>query len=209
MTDFQQELIEPAAIEQGFWESTRYPSYLQSTPSGGTQRQPAAALIAAVTELADVIARKRAPRMDGLRVRLQRSDGSRELGDLEVALRGLHRASAELDVLAAFVDGKADGATLAQATARLKDVASHHRGSQSLDGSAHAAVSATYAVANALAGRALEAASYAAYATVYAYGGYAVQDRSAFEPEHQWQVQALQRLLDDAAAAAPAVPARA
>lgn len=118
-------------------------------------------------------------------------------------------AVAGLDVLAAFVDGKADGATLAQAAARLKDVASHHRGSQSLDGSAHAAVSATYAVANALAGRALEAASYAAYATVYAYGGYAVQDRSAFEPEHQWQVQALQRLLDDAAAAAPAVPARA
>ena len=113
MTDFQQELSEPAAIEQGFWESTRYPSYLQSAPSGGTQRQPAAALIAAVTELADVIARKRAPRMDGLRVRLQRSDGSRELGDLEVALRGLHRASAELDVLAAregeLVDSRGAG----------------------------------------------------------------------------------------------------
>lgn len=106
-----------------------------------------------------------------------------------------------LDVLAAFTAftaGTVDAATLANAAERLKAVASHHRGSQSLDGSAHAAVSATYAVANALAGRALEAASYAAYATVYAYGGYAVQDLSAFEPEHQWQVQALQRLLDDA-----------
>ena len=67
-------------------------------------------------------------------------------------------------------------------------------------------MSATYAVANALAGRALEAASYAAYATVYAYGGYAVQDLSAFEPEHQWQVQALQRLLDDAATQRSARP---
>lgn len=108
-------------------------------------------------------------------------------------------AIAGLDTLAAFTAGMVDAATLASAAERLKAVASHHRGSQSLDGSAHAAVSATYAVANALAGRALEAASYAAYATVYAYGGYAVQDRSAFEPEHQWQVQALQRLLDDAA----------
>lgn len=106
-------------------------------------------------------------------------------------------AIAGLDTLAAFTVGAVDAATLANAAARLKEVASHHRGSQSLDGSAHAAVSATYAVANALAGRALEAASYAAYATVYAYGGYAVQDLSAFEPEHQWQVQALQQLLDN------------
>lgn len=113
-------------------------------------------------------------------------------------------AIAGLDMLAAFTAGTVDAATLAKAAARLKEVASQHRGSQSLDGSAHAAVSATYAVANALAGRALEAASYAAYATVYAYGGYAVQDPSAFEPEHQWQVQALRQLLAGAAAQPPA-----
>lgn len=59
---------------------------------------------------------------------------------------------------------------------------------------AHAAVSATYALANALAGRAVEAASYAAYASVYAYGGYAVADRSAFEPELTWQLEELRRL---------------
>lgn len=115
-------------------------------------------------------------------------------------------AIAGLDTLAAFTAGMVDAAALASAAERLKAVASHHRGSQSLDGSAHAAVSATYAVANALAGRALEAASYAAYATVYAYGGYAVQDLSASEPEHQWQVQALQRLLDDAATQRSARP---
>lgn len=122
MTDFQQELSEPAAIEQGFWESTRYPSYLQSSATGGAQRQPAAALIAAVTELADVIARKRAPRMDGLRVRLQRSDGSRELGDLEVALRGLHRAAAELDVLAAR-EGESAAARLQDQCQVVRDAA--------------------------------------------------------------------------------------
>lgn len=115
-------------------------------------------------------------------------------------------AIAGVDVLAAFTAGTLDAATLANAAERLKAVASHHRGSQSLDGSAHAAVSATYAVANALAGRALEAASYAAYATVYAYGGYAVQDLSAFEPEHQWQVQALQQLLDNGATQRSARP---
>lgn len=113
-------------------------------------------------------------------------------------------AVAGLDVLAAYVAGTVDAATLATAAARLQQVASRHRGSQSLDGSAHAAVSATYAVAHALAGRASVAASYAAYATVYAYGGYAVQDPSAFEPEHQWQVQALHRLLDGAATGRPA-----
>jgi len=118
-------------------------------------------------------------------------------------------AIAGLDTLAAFTAGTVDAATLANAAARMKEVASHHRGSQSLDGSAHAAVSATYAVAQALAGRTLEAASYAAYATVYAYGGYAVQDLSAFEPEHQWQVLALQRLLGDAPSERSPQPAAA
>jgi hypothetical protein len=105
------------------------------------------------------------------------------------------RALAGLDVLRDYVAGGVDRAVLQSAAAELKDVANRHRGSNSIDGSAHAAVSATYAVANALAGRALEAAGYAAYATVYAYGGYAVNDPSAFAPEHAWQVAELGRLL--------------
>ena len=99
-----------------------------------------------------------------------------------------------LDVLRAFVAGQADGAALAQARALIAEVANKHRGSPSIDGSAHAAVSATYSVANALAGRALDAASYAAYASVYAYGGYAVNDPSAFQGEYQWQVEKLREL---------------
>jgi hypothetical protein len=55
-------------------------------------------------------------------------------------------------------------------------------------------VSATHAVADALAGRALDAASYAAYAAVYAYSGSAVTDPSAFDQEFRWQVGELERL---------------
>jgi hypothetical protein len=104
------------------------------------------------------------------------------------------RAAASLAVLRAFVAGAADEAALSSAAAEAAQSANSHRGSNSIDGSAHAAVSATYAVANALAGKALEAAGYSAYATVYAYGGYAIDDRSAFEPECAWQVDELRRL---------------
>ena len=74
------------------------------------------------------------------------------------------------------------------------EVARSHPGSRSLDGGGHSAVSATHALAKALAGRELEAADYAAYAAVYAYGGYAVADLQSFEPEHAWQVDCLRRL---------------
>lgn len=104
------------------------------------------------------------------------------------------RAIDGVSVLQAFVDGSSDRAALARAAQEIGAVASSHRGSDSIDGSAHAAVSATYAVANALAGRALQAADYAAYASVYAYGDYAVNDPSAFEAEHAWQVQTLREL---------------
>ena len=99
-----------------------------------------------------------------------------------------------LAVLRAFVDGKTCHAALQAASKDIAAVANSHRGSNSIDGSAHAAVSATYAVANALAGRALEAASYAAYATVYSYGGYAVNDPSSFGSEFAWQVARLKEL---------------
>lgn len=108
------------------------------------------------------------------------------------------RASAGVTALRRFVTGSGDAESLRDAAAELQAVATGHRGSHSIDGSAHAAVSATYAVANALAGRALEAASYAAYATVYAYGGYAVNDPSSFESEFAWQVDTLKRLAREA-----------
>ena len=105
------------------------------------------------------------------------------------------RAVECLEVLRAFVAGNSDTAALARAREVIAEVANRHRGSQSIDGAAHAAVSATYAVANAVAGRTLEAASYAAYASVYAYGGYAVNDPGAFESEYRWQADKLRQLV--------------
>ena len=107
------------------------------------------------------------------------------------------RAVELLDALQSYVDGHSDDATLERAASEAARVANHHRGSASIDGTRHSAVSATYAVANALAGRALDAAEYAAYSTVYGYGGYAVSDPDSFAPEYAWQVKMLHQLLDE------------
>lgn len=97
--------------------------------------------------------------------------------------------------LGAFLAGTAGRAELDRLAAQAARLANHHPGSQSIDGCGHAAVSATYAVARALAGKALDAASYAAYATVYAQGGSAaVAERASFAPEFDWQVAALRAL---------------
>jgi hypothetical protein len=102
-----------------------------------------------------------------------------------------------LHALESHLHGRLGQPTFESFVAKAAVVANQHRGSKSLDGSAHAAVSATYAVANALAGKALECASYAAYATVYAYGGYAVSDPQAFEAEFQWQIETLRAMALD------------
>ena len=104
------------------------------------------------------------------------------------------QALACLDVLQDVVDGNVDAAPLKSASDRIAAIANHHRGSGSNDGTGHAAVSATYAAANALAGRALAAASYAAYAIVYAYAGYAASDPAAYAQEFDWQVARLRQL---------------
>jgi hypothetical protein len=100
------------------------------------------------------------------------------------------RAVQCLDALQEHVDGRCPADRFGQARELIAEVARGHRGSNSIDGTAHAAVSATYSVANALAGRALDAANYAAYAAVYAYGGYAISDPAAFAPEFEWQLEA-------------------
>jgi hypothetical protein len=94
--------------------------------------------------------------------------------------------------------GREELGRLAQEAERL---ARQHQGSSSIDGSGHAAVSASYAVANALAGKARQAAEYAAYAAVYGQGGYgAASDRESFEPEFRWQADCLASLADEGAA---------
>lgn len=109
------------------------------------------------------------------------------LEDLEVVdcLQGLGR----------FLGGSMERDEFDALAAQAARLANRHPGSRSLDGSGHAAVSASYAVANALAGKALQAADYAAYAAVYGQGGHgAVAARESFEPEFAWQVECLAEL---------------
>ena len=100
-----------------------------------------------------------------------------------------------LKVLEQYVSGATTAASLFKASEEAALLANRHRGSKSIDGCGHAAVSASYGVSKAIAGKAVEAAQYCAYAAVYAGGGYAaVAEREAFEPEFAWQVQRLQAL---------------
>jgi hypothetical protein len=105
------------------------------------------------------------------------------------------RAVECLDALQDRVGGRCEADRFAKARDAIAEIARGHRGSNSIDGTAHAAVSATFSVANALSGRALDAANYAAYATVYAYGGYAISDPAAFAPEFEWQVEKWEELI--------------
>lgn len=106
-------------------------------------------------------------------------------------------------MLGQYLNGQIDRAAFQHAQGEASRLANQHTGSKSIDGCGHAAVSATYAVANAINGKAIEAASYAAYASVYAGGGYgAVADREAFEPEFSWQVAALTALAEKASVSA-------
>lgn len=115
---------------------------------------------------------------------------------LRLAMRVEHLLEAP-EVLALLAQARAwaarpgSEAELAALAERGAALARSHPGSRSIDGTAHAAVSATHALARALQGRVLEAADYAAYAAVYAYACGAVNDPEAFEAEHAWQVQAL------------------
>jgi hypothetical protein len=104
-----------------------------------------------------------------------------------------------LQGLGLYLSGSVSREQLHRLAAEALRLANQHPGSKSIDGCGHAAVSATYAVANALAGKALPAAEYAAYASVYGLGGYgAVADRESFEAEFAWQVQCLASLSGQA-----------
>lgn len=103
-----------------------------------------------------------------------------------------------LNGLGRYLEGELSVEGRQRLAAEASRLANQHPGSKSIDGCGHAAVSATYAVANALAGKALQAADYAAYAMVYGAGGYgAVVERGSFEPEFEWQVRCLAALAQD------------
>ena len=54
----------------------------------------------------------------------------------------------------------------------------------------------TYALAKAVSQQPVDAAAYAAYSLVYGYGGYAVNDPSAFAEVHQRQIAYLKMLIN-------------
>lgn len=142
--------------------------------------------------------------LDRLARQLDLADASREpmrlaFGHACVARVAHLLESAEvvacLQALRAHVDGAMDRPAFMPYVHQAAGLALSHPGSRSLDGCGHAAVSASYAVARALEGRALVAAEYAAYATVYGQGGSgAVADRDSFTPEFEWQVRTLGEL---------------
>jgi hypothetical protein len=101
-----------------------------------------------------------------------------------------------LSIGKAFVSGRSNERELEEAAKKASEVARSHPGSSSLDGAGSAAVSTSHGVAAALAGRALVAAEYAAYASVYSYASYAVTDLSAYEDDHVWQIKKLQELAN-------------
>jgi len=97
------------------------------------------------------------------------------------------------DLLASFDDRSLD--EIEVLANELKGLSQSHPGSKSIDGTRHAAVSATYALARAVDGDAVNAAAYAAYSSVYGYGGYAVNDPDSFAEAHQKQLDCLRRLM--------------
>jgi len=110
---------------------------------------------------------------------------------------------ASIEALGKFRSLMADFGSDAQAqlqalASKMSMHASQHPGSKSLDGTRHAAVSATYALAKALSGQPVEAAAYAAYSTVYGYGGYAVSDSESFAEVHTKQLELLNSIKSDA-----------
>ena len=105
---------------------------------------------------------------------------------------------AVIDVLARGVQWQETGGSaddLRQLAMHASRLAASHPGNKSIDGTAHAAVSASHAVAHALRGGFAQAADYAAYAAVYAYAASAVTDPGAYRDEHAWQVATLRKMV--------------
>jgi hypothetical protein len=98
-----------------------------------------------------------------------------------------------------YLNGELERAKFEVLQKSILEIANKHPGSKSLDGTKHSAVSATYALANAINGNPVAAAEYAAYSKTYGYGGYAVSDLESYQEEYAEQVKTLKRLLEEKA----------
>lgn len=95
-----------------------------------------------------------------------------------------------------YLNGKLDRAKFVDLQKRILEIANKHPGSKSLDGTKHSAVSATYALANAINGNAVASAEYAAYSQIYGYAGYAASDLESYQVEYAEQVKILKKLFE-------------
>ncbi len=96
-----------------------------------------------------------------------------------------------------YLNGELDRQKFELLQKSILEFANKHPGSKSLDGTKHSAVSATYALANAINGNPVATAEYAAYSKTYGYGGYAVSDLESYQEEYSEQVKILKRLLEE------------
>jgi len=95
-----------------------------------------------------------------------------------------------------YLDGQLNQVEFEALQKSIFNIANKHQGSTSLDGTKHSAVSATYALANAINGNAVAAAEYAAYSKTYGYGGYTVSDLESYQEEYSAQVTILKEILE-------------
>ena len=128
MTDFVPESSwadATATHATDFWESTRPLTSQEQRMSTSVrvQRRPAAALAADVNELLESMARKRVPRLDAVRQRLQAARAGMELGPVEDALHAVHAATGALDFLAGRTGGERSAEFLRQGEALAAAVA--------------------------------------------------------------------------------------
>jgi hypothetical protein len=110
MTDFMPESAwaeVPPPPSQDFWESTQPAPVLARQEEGKRrQRRPAAALGSDVNALLESMGRKRVPRLDAVRVRLQMARSGLQVGTVEYGLQALHDATTRLDFLAGRSGGE-------------------------------------------------------------------------------------------------------
>ena len=132
------------------------------------------------------------PEMEAIRYKFCLACASRIAHLLE-----LNEAIAAYKDFESYLNGELGRADFEVLQKRILEIANKHPGSKSLDGTKHSAVSATYALANAINGNPVAAAEYAAYSKTYGYGGYAVSDLESYQEEYAEQVRVLRGLLDE------------
>jgi hypothetical protein len=120
----------------------------------------------------------------------------KEIGNVHMKSKDFDEAISAYQDFKSYLEGKVTQVKFADLQKSIFSIANKHQGSKSLDGTKHSAVSATYALANAINGNAIAAAEYAAYSKTYGYGGYAVSDLESYQEEYSEQVKILKRLLE-------------